>query len=308
MKSARRKIYIEKKTKSKRNHTSFAKFLIPLVILLLGFLFFRLNSHYWNGNDKLSVTSLLESGDVGVTVLDPVLSEVTTLIIPGETEVDVARNYGTFRIKNVMQVGINEKIGGALLSETVSQNFLFPVTLWTGSDTGLADGNPKKLFRFIVCTGKTNIPIGDRIRISIFSLKMQDINRSVINLGKSQYLDKKILSDGGMGYVISGPISSRLTVYFSDSKLSQENIKVNITDATGVSGVSEKVGEIIEVIGGKIVSINRKTSSEDMDCTVTGKSTRAVSIISKLFLCKVVKDESSFDLDIKIGQKFAKRF
>ena len=308
MKSARRQAFIARKTKKPKKNFSFLKILIPLAVIVFLFLFLKINTRFWNGADKISYTFVEKNGDVGVTVIDPTLSEITTLIIPGDTQVDVSRNYGIFRIKNVWQMGINEKVGGSLLSETVTENFLFPVFLWSGNETGIESGKIGALIHFIFTPSSTNIPFGDRIQMALFSLKMQDLGKTVINLGKSQFLDKKILEDGQIGYEITGPISGRLTVFFSDDKLGDQNIKVNITDFTNTPGISEKLGQILQVIGGKVVSVDKKTTPEDSDCLVSGQNQRVVKEVSNLFNCKIINNQTSFDLDIKIGQRFAKRF
>lgn len=308
MKSARRQAIADRKKKKEKHSFPLFKFLIPIVLAAVLYLFLGLNTHVWNGKDKVSLVFREDAGNIGVTVLDPVLSEVTTLIIPGDTQVDIARNYGTFRIKNVWQLGVNEKIGGSLLAETVTQNFLFPIFLWNSKSPGLDEGEAGRILNFIFLPGQTNISFGDRLRMGFFAMGVQDLGRSKIDLGKSQFLDKKKLNDGEPGYVISGPVSQRLTVYFSDNEIGDQNIKVNITDATGTSGISEKLGEILQVIGGKVVSIDKKSVSEDSDCIVTGLNREAVKKISNLFSCKVGDQKTSFDLDIRVGREFAKRF
>lgn len=308
MKSARRAAFAARKNKKENTGYPFLKILIPLFIIVFFYVFLKINTRVWNGKDKVSVVYKNGGGDVAVTVLDPILSESTTLIIPGDTEVEVARNYGTFRIKNVWQLGIDEKINGKLLAETVTKNFLFPVFFWTSNPPGLGDGNLSEIINFILCPGQTNISIGDRIHLGLFAMKVPDLGRSTINLGESKFLDKKKLDDGLTGFVISGTISQRLTAYFSDNEIGGGGVKVNITDATGRSGVSEKLGEILQVIGGKVVSIDKRSNSEDSDCVITGKNLDTVKKISNLFSCKIGKGETTFDLDIKIGKKFAERF
>lgn len=308
MKSARRQAFIARKNKEKVKYRPSLKFFIPVLIIVGLFLFFKFSIRFWNGKDKVPLVYREESGNVTVTVLDPNLSEVTNLIIPGDTQVDVARNYGTFRIKNVWQFGINEKIGGNLLAETVTQNFLFPVSLWSSKSPGFNNGNVGQMISFMFFPGQTNISFGDRIAMGIFVLKVQDLGRSTIDLGKSQFLDKKTLNDGQPGYLITGPISQRLKIYFSDNEIGEKGVRVNITDATGVSGVTDKLGEILQVIGGKVVSIDKKSITEDIDCTVSGLNRETVRKIANLFSCKVGGTDTSFDLDIKIGKEFAKRF
>lgn len=308
MKSARRAAFAARKNKKEKKFPNFLKLLIPAILVAIGYLIVCSGARIWDGKDKVSVVYKYDNGDIGVTVMDPVLSEVTTLVIPGDTQVDIARNYGSFRIKSVWQLGVNEKLGGNLLAETVTQNFLFPTFLWVGKPSGLDDGGSVSLINFILFPGTTNIPFGDRLQMGLFGLKVNNFGRSKIDLGKSQFLNKRKLDDGEMGYVLVGSVSQRLTVYFSDNEMGTSEVKVNITDATGTSGISEKLGEILQVIGGKVVSIDKKSVSEDIDCVISGNNSQAVKKISNLFDCKVVNTKTSFDLDIKVGREFAKRF
>src|SRR5690348_4269858 len=101
MRSAQRKKRIEKSKAKSRIFGIFAKFVIPVGILLFVVLFLKLNTKYWNNRDKFAFAFQDAGGRVGVTILDPILGEETTLVIPGDTEVNVARSYGTLRIKNV---------------------------------------------------------------------------------------------------------------------------------------------------------------------------------------------------------------
>lgn len=276
------------------------KVLIPLAILLSVFLFFKANTKSWNGSDKVSFVNPSANGDVVVNVLDPKLSEQSSFIIPGDTQVNVAGGYGTLRIKNVWQLGVNEKLNGALLSRTVTQNFNFPTTFW--SETGIEETK-----KFIFSPGKTNIKIGDRIMIAIFSLKVKGIDQTEINLADNLYIKKQNLADGLPGYVISGPISSRLTVYFTDNELAEKNIKYNLLDATAKPGLTDKVGEILEVFGGKIVSVER-LSADETDCIVYGKVREAVDKIAALFSCQKSETDTEFDVELKMGTKFSRRF
>ena len=131
-------------------------------------------------------------------------------------------------------------------------------------------------------------------------------------MGKNQFLVKQKLNDSQMGYVLAGNVSQRLTIYFADGNFesgttSGSSLRVAIGDATGVPGVADKVGAIIEVMGGKVVSINKKEAA-DTDCTVSGSNPMAVKKVASIFSCKVSTENGNFDLEIDLGQKFAKRF
>lgn len=308
MRSAQRQRRLRQKARN-NGVLTIIKFLVVPAILIFVFLLFKLSTRYWNGSDKIGFVYRQQSGDVAVTVLDPKLSEETTMVIPGDTQVDVAGNYGTLRIKNVWQLAQNEKLDGRLLAGTVTKNFLFPVFLWSDSDAqNLADANLAGTLKFIFAPKKTNIPLGDRAAIGLFAIQVKSINKTEINLGTSKFLQKTVLNDGEKGYLLAGPISERLTVYFSDNDFADESLKVEITDSTGAFGVSDKVGQIIQVLGGKIVSVDKKPVPSNFDCIILGKNSKIVRKIADLFRCSISREDSVFDLEVRLGEAFAKRF
>lgn len=308
MRSAQRKHRLETKARMSRILPLFLKVILPLVIILGLFTFFKLSTRFWNGRDKLSFVFLKDGGDVGITVLDPMLEEATTITIPGDTQVVLAENYGTMRIKNVWQLGVNEK-KERLLGETVMKNFLFPNFLWSSSiGESIGKGDFHEALKFVLDPKSTNISFGDRISLAFFAERVQALNRTVIDLGKSQFLRKQTLSDGESGYVLSGPVSERLTSFFVDSDFSKQNVRVNVVDKTGVYGTADGVGQVIEVLGGKVVSISRADVVSDLDCFVAGKDPRVVKKIVSLFSCQKDSKSSDFDLELTLGGKFAKRY
>jgi hypothetical protein len=317
MRSARRRKLIERKknaVKSAKNAGYFLKFILPALLIFVIIIFFKLSAKYWNGEDKFAFSYRLENGDVAVNVFDPKMGDATSLIIPGDTQVDVARNYGELRIKNVWQLGVNEKIGGRLLAETITQNFLFPVFLWSDTDAkSLTDANFLNILRFIFFPKSTNISFGDRVMVSVFVLKVGNSGVNFIDLGKNQFLVKQKLNDGVMGYLLEGPVSTRLTMYFSDNLFADKNLRVVITDSTGIPGVAEKVGQIIEAVGGKVVSVDKETPGDrkesfQNDCLVMGSDKAVVVKIATLFSCKVSNEKGGMDIEIDLGSAFAKRF
>lgn len=305
----RRRILHSKNKEKSRIFGIFIKFSI-LVALIIGiFVFVKLSTRYWDGHNKFGFSFINSGGEVSAVVLDPVLNEITSIKIPGETEVNVARSYGTLRIKNVWKLSQNEKLGGILLPETITQNFLFPMTLWSDTDAkNIVNQNFFGVVKFIFLPVSTNIPFGDRLSIGIFALKIHDLDKTEIDMGKSQFLHKEKLSDGQIGYRLVNGISERLGVYFSDNDIANRNLKVYIVDATGKNSVASLVGQIVEVLGGKIVSVDKKQDLGNFDCQVLGSDKKIDKRIASLFSCTILSDKTDFDLEIRLGTKFVKRF
>lgn len=259
-------------------------FILPL--LILGLIFFvNTNKKYWDGESKVASVDQEENGDTTVILRDPILDEIISFIIPGETEVVVARSLGTMRLKNVWQLGVNEGVGGELVAKTIMSNFLFPVSLWI-------DANER-----------TNIPLVDRIIMKLFDLQIKDIDRTEINLAQSLFLKKGMLTDGESGYKLNGGPPERLTSYFVDDNF--EGMEVYIKDASGKLGVAEKIGMVLEVMGGKVIAIE-KMSTEKGGCgvLVKDKGQQIVKKMSNLFSCKLELKDTNFDLEVKLGSDF----
>lgn len=311
MRPARRQRRLVSKKAGKKSRVPlwFRYVLFPLIIIF-PLLFILFSSKDWNGKDRFVFAYPLESGDVEVSILDPELSEFTTLIIPGDTQVDVASNYGVLRLKNVWQLGINEKKYGDLLTKTITKNFLLPHHLWSDTDgASLRKSNPISLIKFVLLPKKTNIAIGDRFRIAIFVFKIKNIDKFEIDLAKNQFVKKANLIDGESGFV-TGEAVSRLTVYFSDSNFYGDTgaLRVYLIDKTGEFGPAQKMGEILEVLGGKVISIDKSSDVADLGCEVRGQNKAALNKIGKIFDCNIVKDQTDYDIELTIGKKFVQEF
>lgn len=313
MKSARKVAYFNRKKRRSFLSNSVAKVLVPVFIILAFvcvWIFLGISSHFWNSFDKLSYVFPDPSGNVTIATLDPVSQELIMLTIPGDTEVDVAMNYGTFRIKSVWQLGVDEKLGGSLLVKTVAKNFSMPVFLWGGQDSAsLVGSGPAGTIKFVFFPEKTNIPFGDRVAIALFIARTGNLDRTEINLGDSQFLEKQKLNDGVLGYRLSGGISPRISSYFFNNTLSDmaskgKELKVKIIDRTKSVNSSLEVGSVIQVLGGRVVSVDKTQVEDNTFCDIFGNNARIVEILSKSFDCKVIKGRSDFDVELNLGSKF----
>lgn len=309
MRSAQRR-YRLKRNQEKNNIFFVVKLLVIPAVLLLAFLLIKITSRFWNGTDKFAYAYKIANGDVAVTIDDPKGSEETTLIIPGDTQVTVSGSYGVLRIKNVWQLSMNEKLGGALLPRSITRDLYFPVFLWADSDAvNLKDGNFLGIVKFIFSPKHTNIPIGDRLSLGFYAMQVKSIDKTEINLGTSKFLQKTVLNDGEPGYLVGNALSQRLTVYFADEDFGKGGgVRVEIKDATGVPGVADTAGQVIQVMGGKVVTIDKEPSPQSIDCLVLGKDPKIVSKITNLFNCKKGTGNTDFDLELQLGTGFAKKF
>jgi len=297
------------KFRKKGKRTGILRFLVPLLVAIAVLVFVVFNTKYFSGKNKLGIAINSPDGGIIVSVLDPENNEITNISIPASTQLDVARGLGRWKSKSIWALGVNEKIGGVLLQETVIKNFHFPVSAWADAPAyGFVSGDFLANLKAVFFPYKTNLRIGDRVRVGLFTLAVKNANRLDIDLSKTGFLKKAKLTDGESGYIVAGKIPDDLLVVFSQLGTSGKEAKVNIKDATDTALTAQELGETIQVLGGKIVAVS-KVESEALDCTLKGDKLW-VHTLAQVFSCKIEKTppEGKFDLEIKIGRGFADRF
>lgn len=307
MSPARRRRIKRKKRKKRRK--TLLKIGIWVFLVLFLVLLFKLTTKYWSSDSKLTMAVFEESGDIRVSTFDPEADTIRSVIIPADTEVKVARQLGTWRIKSVWRLGEDEGFDGKLLAETVTKQFKIPVFVWAGSRaSGFSSGDAIPVLKSAIAPYKTNLGLGDRLKLAAFSLGVKNFKREEVDLADSRVLEETELVDGSMGFRVVGDIPASIVAIYSDPLFSSMGAKTHIIDATTSQTVAEEVGEIIEVVGLKVASIEEVEKSY-VDCSVSGKDRKLVVKVSKLLSCSLEEhDEENFDLTILLGEEFADRF
>ena len=254
--------------------------IIGVVLLLIFVAVFFLRNKYWNSKGKLAV--VIDRGqEVVVSIFDPKAGSQTDLVIPGNTQVLAAYGLGTWKLGSLWKLGSDEKIGGSLITRTVSINFGFPVFIWWDA-----------------------LSIGDKIKTRLFSLLNRN-EKDVIYLKETSCLKKTVFLDGENGYLVNKDVPEEVSSLFSDQEEFGDFLKAKITDSTGSYGVANKVGRIIETMGIKVAAIS-KGSGFETDCKVMGKNKELVRKVALILGCSEaeIKDLSNFDLEIYLGNQY----
>ena len=310
MSPARRRKTRKRKSKKKGERKVIYKILFWILVLLAIFLVFRLTTKYWNNVSKLTLVSPQENGDIQVSTFDPKADSIRVVVIPKDTQIRVARQLGTWRIKSVWELGENEGLNGQLLSESVTKQFKIPVYVWGDVKvSGFSSSKAAKVIKSTILPYKTNLGIGDRVRLGMFSLGVKNFKRETTDLSDTKVLERTVLVDGSAGYKVVGDLPSSIVAIYSDPYLSSVSAKTQIVDATSDAVVAKEVGEIVEVVGLKVTSIENVEVNNELDCIVSGKDKELTKTISQLFSCDIKnREEDNFDLIIQMGEEFVKRF
>jgi hypothetical protein len=299
-----------KRFKSHKRGFRFLRVVLVLGIFLLLTLFISLQTKFWDGETKVVSAISQKDGDVLVSVFDPEAESITNIVIPGSTQLSVARNLGTFRLKSIWQLGANEKVGGRLLAETITKNFHFPVTNWgDGNLAGISQTSFPAIIKGIFTPAKTNLKIGDRLKMGLFSLGVKNPKRININLKEGNTLRKTKLIDGEEGYLLIEANLRSFYPIFSENVISRQNLRVQIIDHTGSGGIADQVGQTLEVLGVKVASLEREEKDEE-DCSFRTEDEILAKKVSAIFSCRKEKEkvEGNFDLTIRLGSEFARRY
>lgn len=283
--------------------------ILSLLLVLFFILFKNLGNGFWDGENKLSLV-VSKPEFVEVIIFDPKPGSMTTIRIPGNTEVEVSRGLGTWKLGSVWQLSIDQGKTGYLLSETVTKNFMFPAYLWAGGEAeGFTKGDLKSVLGAVFAGYKTNVGLFDRVKIGLFALGVKNTNRINVNLEETSLLKETKLKDGVSGFTISGKVSEKLLSFFSDNEVSDLNLRMQVVDFTGKPQVAQKVGAIVEVLGPKVASIS-KEDKKDFDCVISAKKKFFGERVARFFNCSQDSKPflGNFDLKIELGEKFAERF
>ncbi len=297
-----------RKFKEKKNNPVFKfkikKILMTLLVVLTALFFLALI--YTNSHKRRIVVAFPQanSSDVAVLVFDPQNSNTNLVLIPTETLVSVSRNLGNWRLKSVWKLSLDEGVYGKLLSETIAKSFKFPVDSWSDTQiSGLVSGNIKEMIKSVFGSYRTNLDIFDKLNIFI-SLAFNR-HLSLINLAKTQILDRSTLPDGEMGFSISNTMDDRIASIFSDPIFSTTNATVTIFNQSGYSSKAIGIGTMMEVMGIKVIG-NFTKDQADFNCILQSGNEVFIKKMLSIVGCKADFDTSLGKSDIRLylGKNF----
>ncbi len=280
---AQRKLGIKPTKKTKKINFLKPVLILSFVLIIFGVLFFIFSPKSWDGKSRFAVVSQNPNGDVVIEILDPLSSLVTNLTIPASTEVEAARQLGTWKLGSITRLGIDKNLGSEYLKNTVIKSFRFPID------------------------ASVDLSIIDKIRIKLFLITVGGNSQSNLNLKDTDYIKRVQLVDGSLGWRITDSIPTNVAVFFNENF--GNNINVSINNASGIKSEGSMTGKVLEVMGLNVASI-QNLDKENSDCKITSLNQPLASKIAKIFNCSVnlTSPANNFDMEINLGTNFAQRF
>lgn len=296
------------KPKSKPNRKIAIIAVFGFIVLLLGLIYHFLPSK-WDMKSRLIVAIPQENKDVTIAVFDPASHSIMHFMLPATTQVIASRNLGTWKLGSIWELGLQEKVGGQLLTETILKTFQIPVDVWMPPDSlGFLSSNVRNIIKAGIGSA-TNMTLKDRINVVLFSLRLNPSDKYQIDLIETGYLYEALLTDGEEGFARRKELPAKIASYVSDPHMALKQPRMAIRDASGPTSAASDVSHAVEALGGKVLSIEDEQTS-DVDCVIYARDTLSVIRLASLLSCHVTKStsESNFDVEILIGRAFAKRY
>lgn len=241
-----------------------------------------------------SVVVPTESEDLELIFFELNEGKVVVITIPKDTQMNLAMNRGTLRVKSVRRLIDSEKLPGRLLSDTVMKTLYLPVDYWAGRQHyGTFWG------------GDMPLPV----RLTIFLQNIRGLKEERVDLADTTVLTKERLKDGEDGYVVSGRLPLTLISLFAEPAISSSQTAVRLVNGTGEPEyVLTDVASILEVLGAKPVP-PLTVDAVDVDCLVRANDEYSRERIASVFDCSVSKETpEAFDIELLVGSRFVERF
>jgi len=286
-------------SKSKWNRSKFFWLVISMILIMFAVGIYLVFSE----TKPKYIVAVNSKSDIKIFTLDILRSESYEFIIPGDTSVQVARDLGVIKLKNVYKLSQNETGNGEILAETIRNNFYIPVYYW--SDETLNDvinGSLLAKIKSLVGFDGSNLNLKERIHILWFASIIKPYQKNTINLSDTGVIAETILTDGSQGFRVVRDMPNSLSAIFAFEGESVDEVKLSDNSARSSQ---ESLSKIAQVLGARIAFIEEGQGLNDYYCRVTGTGLRAREL-ANTFSCSYFFKQAAkpFSIEIELGKKF----
>lgn len=282
-------------------------FLVMFLALVIKLIFLP---SLWDDKYQFSFSYPVSDGVV-ISILNPVTDSATNVFIPENTQMQVANKLGSWRLGSVWQLGKQEKVGGYLLSRSLTKTFFVPVDAWASETIKDYDGALWSRLQAIFLTSDTNIKFKDKLKIWLFMLGMPKGNSQTLALAETNSLSLEKLPDGSDGFVPNA-LTDRVERLFFVDVVSQENARLGITNVANSSGTTNMLVKILETMGTSPVVIREGDFIDGFLCAIYTDASASYTAkkMALVFDCPIKEKRSENNLDIEFvyGEEFVERF
>jgi hypothetical protein len=285
--------------------------LLIILIILVGFgykIYGTLSRSIWDGKNQINLVfnSTITGQPVLVASFNPQEKSLNTLIIPGETLVEVIQGYGLYRVESIYSLGELEGKGGLLLAGSIQEYFGLPIDGWVAGHkskrsvnlvTGAA-GSRNYFIDIIVESlkeeSRTNLARWDLVRLWWEIRGVRQDRIKMVDLGETSASEEVVLPDGTKAIKIDPQhLEQIISEVAVDEKIRKEDLAIAVLNATNQPGLATKGSRLIRNIGGRVIGIGETENFQfpisNFQCQIRSKknykNSYTVKRLSKIFNC-----------------------
>lgn len=246
-------------------------------------------------------TVIVYKNDLVIVRFDPSGNSMLFVNLPGNLLLDTAGGYGQYQLKNVFDLGENEKRGDDLIKKTLMKNLHVPIHLLV--DCRKFNFKNDSIFSTLECMEHRNIR---PLTLLVYAGTKSGKNIESKNLSDYRVLLKSDVQENT--FQLTENVFNRLEFDFSqDMSLDQiNNVRI---ETQNESSLPDYLADVIKTMGGRVVEGVSGKSVVSSGCTVSGGDRNFIEDIGRVFNCKIVFDKSQGSEAIfSISEQYLKTF
>lgn len=279
----------------------------------------QVRASLWDGKSHLNlvlISSAVEAKNALVISLEPEKS-LNILVLPDNLYLEVPYGYGQYQLGSIYPLGELEGQAGKLMKATIQQSLAIPVEAYLKLSRNCSGQEPAGCcLEALKGRGETDLSRWDLFRLWLKIKQLRQDEASRVNLIETSILKELELPDGTVVLKTESTLMDNLVKkFFSDRRVRDEALKIEILNATKYVGVANEVARLLDNIGGVVIGINnaevksQKSKIKSQDEKI--KNSYTVKKLEKILGIEAETGEmgdSRADLLIILGEDYYQRW
>ncbi len=294
-----------------------------LFLFVYGFIFLwqNLRNALWDG--KHNFNFVVQQERIYLYAYQPFSQVVNIISLPNQMVIPTAKGYGDYQLGKIAALGATEDIGaGALLGMSLSQVFKAPIEgqiICDHSAEMEKDLREGRLWGLTVSWlwGKceANLSWWDLLRLakSMGQLKLNQVR--LITIEETALWQQQTLADQTRVDTFAKSLINDFTQrYFTDEKITAEDLKIVVLNATEFNGLARITAELLKNIGAQVISSQDETEKTNQSVIYfrhpENKTSYTLTKISQIFKIEKSQLDEGIEADLLLilGEDFLDRF
>lgn len=220
----------------------------------------QVRASLWDGKSHLNlvlISSAAEAKNTFVISLEPGKS-LNILVLPDNLYLEVPYGYGQYQLGSIYPLGELEGQAGKLMKATIQQSLAIPVEAYLKLSQNCFGQEPAECcLEALKGRGETDLSRWDLFRLWLKIKELRQDEMSRVNLIETASLKELELPDGTVVLETESTLMDSLVKkFFSDRRVRDEALKIEILNATKYGGVANEVARLLDNTGGVVIGIN----------------------------------------------------